>query len=228
MDEVVANKHIPVLIPPDKGSRGTPRRGWTGGRYDWMRRVLATEHGRAAAIENASRPSSRCSATPSTTAASPIPPTRQDQGPHRVAITDDDPQPHQASPPPARHRGGLKRALGTDTPPLTTRHVTQPRSHQRPPTPSSPTVCATASTTTRRFAQPPEVRLGRSLVVPIERVVSVSQTPARRLRRQRALETRMRDYGRGCVLEAYLDSWAGEESYRAQTADRPAPLGPRR
>jgi transposase len=45
MDEVVANKHIPVLIPPDKGSRGTPRRGWTGGRYSWMRSVLATEHG---------------------------------------------------------------------------------------------------------------------------------------------------------------------------------------
>jgi transposase len=46
MDEVTANKHIPVLIPPDKGSRGTPRRGWTGGRYAWMRNVLATEHGR--------------------------------------------------------------------------------------------------------------------------------------------------------------------------------------
>jgi transposase len=46
MDEVVANKHIPVLIPPDKGGRGTPRRGWTGGRYAWMRNVLATEHGR--------------------------------------------------------------------------------------------------------------------------------------------------------------------------------------
>jgi transposase len=46
MDEVVANKHIPVLIPPDKGSRGTPRQGWTGGRYSWMRSVLATEHGR--------------------------------------------------------------------------------------------------------------------------------------------------------------------------------------
>jgi transposase len=45
MDEVVANKRIPVLIPPDKGSRGTPRRGWTGGRYEWMRRVLSTEHG---------------------------------------------------------------------------------------------------------------------------------------------------------------------------------------
>jgi transposase len=46
MDEVTANKHLPVLIPPDKGSRGTPRRGWTGGRYSWMRSVLATEHGR--------------------------------------------------------------------------------------------------------------------------------------------------------------------------------------
>ena len=28
------------------------------------------------------------------------------------------------------------------------------------------------------------------------------------------------------VRKAYLDSWAGEESYWAQTADRPAPLGP--
>ena len=45
MDEVVANKHIPVLIPPDKGSRGTPRRGWVGGRYSWMRHVLASELG---------------------------------------------------------------------------------------------------------------------------------------------------------------------------------------
>jgi hypothetical protein len=46
MDEVTASKQIPVLIPPDKGSRGTPRPGWTGGRYAWMRNVLATEDGR--------------------------------------------------------------------------------------------------------------------------------------------------------------------------------------
>jgi transposase len=46
MDEVIANKHIPVLIPPDKGSRGTPRPGWTGGRYEWMRRLLSTELGK--------------------------------------------------------------------------------------------------------------------------------------------------------------------------------------
>jgi Transposase DDE domain len=69
MDEVTANKRIPVLIPPDKGSRGTPRPGWTGGRYSWMRSVLATELGRRS-IENANRRSSRCSATPNTTAAS--------------------------------------------------------------------------------------------------------------------------------------------------------------
>ena len=43
---MTANKHIPVLIAPDKGSRGTPRPGWTGGRYSWMRQVLASEFGR--------------------------------------------------------------------------------------------------------------------------------------------------------------------------------------
>jgi transposase len=45
MDEVVANKHIPVLIAPDKGTRGTPKRWLTSGRASWMRTVLATEHG---------------------------------------------------------------------------------------------------------------------------------------------------------------------------------------
>jgi transposase len=45
MDEVVANKHIPVLVAPDKGSRGTPRKTWTGGRSQWMRAVLGSEHG---------------------------------------------------------------------------------------------------------------------------------------------------------------------------------------
>ena len=35
-----------MLIPPDKVSRGTPRSTWSGGRYDWMRKVLATDFGR--------------------------------------------------------------------------------------------------------------------------------------------------------------------------------------
>jgi hypothetical protein len=45
MDEIVADKHIPVLVAPDKGSRGTPRKTWTGGRYDSMQAVLGSEHG---------------------------------------------------------------------------------------------------------------------------------------------------------------------------------------
>ena len=45
IDEVVANKHIPVLIPPDSGTRKTPRPGWSGGRYTWMRYVLHSHPG---------------------------------------------------------------------------------------------------------------------------------------------------------------------------------------
>jgi transposase len=46
IDEVVADKHIQVLIPPDASGRKAPRPGWTGGRYDWMRTVLNSDHGR--------------------------------------------------------------------------------------------------------------------------------------------------------------------------------------
>jgi transposase len=45
MDEVVANKHIPVLVAPDKGTRATPKRWLTSGRASWMRTVLGSEHG---------------------------------------------------------------------------------------------------------------------------------------------------------------------------------------
>jgi transposase len=45
MDELAADG-IPVLIPPDATKRKTPRPGWDGGRYAWMRRLLATELGR--------------------------------------------------------------------------------------------------------------------------------------------------------------------------------------
>ena len=45
MDEVVANKHIPVLIAPDKGTRVTPKRWLTSGRARWMRAVLAADYG---------------------------------------------------------------------------------------------------------------------------------------------------------------------------------------
>jgi transposase len=45
IDNVVANEHVQVLIPPDAGKRDTPRPGWHGGRYTSMRNVLATERG---------------------------------------------------------------------------------------------------------------------------------------------------------------------------------------
>ena len=46
IDNVVAELHVQVLIPPDAGNRKTPRPGWSGGRFDWMRTVLATDRGR--------------------------------------------------------------------------------------------------------------------------------------------------------------------------------------
>jgi hypothetical protein len=36
---------IPVLIPPESGLRTTPRPGWRGGYFSFMRGVLASEHG---------------------------------------------------------------------------------------------------------------------------------------------------------------------------------------
>jgi transposase len=45
MDNVVANEHVQVLIPPDAGKRDTPRPGWDGGRYASMREALATDYG---------------------------------------------------------------------------------------------------------------------------------------------------------------------------------------
>jgi len=41
----IAAGGIAVLIPPDANKRKGARPGWQGGRYEWMRRVLATELG---------------------------------------------------------------------------------------------------------------------------------------------------------------------------------------
>jgi transposase len=47
MDDVTADHAIQVLIPPDSGKRDGERPGWTGGRYSWMRSVLATPIGQS-------------------------------------------------------------------------------------------------------------------------------------------------------------------------------------
>src|SRR3954464_15941476 len=43
--EHVIDRGIQVLIPPDASRRKSPRPGWDGGYYAFMRRVLASEHG---------------------------------------------------------------------------------------------------------------------------------------------------------------------------------------
>lgn len=42
----ITGQGIPVLIPPDSSRRQNTRPGWNGGAYDFMRSVLATDHGR--------------------------------------------------------------------------------------------------------------------------------------------------------------------------------------
>jgi transposase len=46
IDEVVADRHMQVLIPPDSGMRRSPRPGWTGGRYAAMRTTLSSPAGK--------------------------------------------------------------------------------------------------------------------------------------------------------------------------------------
>jgi transposase len=45
--ETVVSDGIQVLVSPDSSLRRGPRPGWTGGLYDFMRRVLSTPDGRA-------------------------------------------------------------------------------------------------------------------------------------------------------------------------------------
>jgi Transposase DDE domain len=45
MENIIANRHIQVLMPPDSGLRQGTRPGWDKGIYAFMRRVLATEQG---------------------------------------------------------------------------------------------------------------------------------------------------------------------------------------
>jgi transposase len=45
--ENVVGRGIQVLIPPDSGLRESARPGWDGGLYAFMRRVLATDNGKA-------------------------------------------------------------------------------------------------------------------------------------------------------------------------------------
>ncbi|MEX2196547.1 MAG: transposase [Thermoleophilaceae bacterium] len=43
--ETIVNRGIQVLVPPDASKRKGARPGWNGGAYEFMRRVLGTDHG---------------------------------------------------------------------------------------------------------------------------------------------------------------------------------------
>jgi hypothetical protein len=109
MDDVTAEHGIRVLIPPDSGKRKGERPGWTGGRYLFMRRVLASELGKAAVPETTTvnRAGLRPHQTQPTLRS--LPPKRQVGGAYRVAINHHESQPEQAPPLPDRHREGLNR-----------------------------------------------------------------------------------------------------------------------
>jgi len=46
MDDLTPGHGLPVLVPPDGGKREGERPGWTGGRFSFMRRVLASDLGK--------------------------------------------------------------------------------------------------------------------------------------------------------------------------------------
>ncbi len=116
MDRVV-NIGTQVLIPPDAGKHDTPRRGWDGGRYAFMRTVLAGDHG-GGLTENARRWSSPFSLKPSTTSTSTSSNGEADPPTLGMAANHRDTQPAQAPQAPHGRPGRLKRHPGrTDTPP---------------------------------------------------------------------------------------------------------------
>jgi hypothetical protein len=65
MDEVVAHKHMPVLVSPEKASRGTPRKTGQGAALNGCERS-SDQNTAGSATENEDIRSSRSSATPNT------------------------------------------------------------------------------------------------------------------------------------------------------------------
>ena len=116
MDDVTSEHGISVLIPPDSSRRAGERPGWTGGRYSFMRRVLASDTGKALYRKRKTHRRAGVRSHQTQPTHQPVSPTRQIRCADRVATDPNDTQPHQAPPPPARLDRGLRtRSLGTST-----------------------------------------------------------------------------------------------------------------
>ena len=107
MDEVIADQHIQVLIPPDSGARTTPRPGWAGGRYAAMRSALASPTGKAIYRRRKQMIEPVFAHTKHNRQVTRFLRMRPRRGARRVAVIDDDPQSDQAPPPPPRRCRGL-------------------------------------------------------------------------------------------------------------------------
>jgi hypothetical protein len=109
MNEVTANQHVQVLIPPDGGASGqaTQRLDRRALQLDALR--LELRGGREPISKTQTDGRAGVRPLPPQQRCHTVPPKRPQSSTHRVAINDDDPQPHQASSSPDRHCGGLKR-----------------------------------------------------------------------------------------------------------------------
>jgi len=132
MDEVIAQKHIQVLVRLDSSGRTAPRPGWTGGRYSWMRTVLAADHGKGLYRKRMQMIEPVFGHTKHNGLITRFHRRGRTAVARRVAVTDGNPQPDQAPPPPARHRRGLKTAPAAVEPPKQSRDLPTP--NPTPPT----------------------------------------------------------------------------------------------
>jgi transposase len=133
--ESIVNQGIQVLIPPDAGKRKGTRPGWDGGPYAFMRRVLATELGKALYRKTPSVSRARVRAHEVQPPDRPLQTPRQIRLPLRVAADHRHPQPPQAPPPPDSRRRGLTEPGPTSEPTLAGATTSEHRSHaadQRP------------------------------------------------------------------------------------------------
>ena len=123
MDNVVANEHVQVLIPPDAGKRNTPRPGWDGGRYTSMRQDTSDRLRRRALPKTKGDGRAGVRTDQAQPAHQSVPATRQIRRTLGVAADHRHPQPTEAPQAPDSRCSGLKdRPAEPPTTPRSTDH----------------------------------------------------------------------------------------------------------
>jgi hypothetical protein len=113
--QAVVDRGIQVLVPPDAGKRKTPRPGWDGGAYAFMRSVLATDHGSALYGKRQGMIEPVFANTKFICPHRPLPAPRQISSTPRMAPDHRNSQPSEAPQAPDRPHGRLTRQRGVRT-----------------------------------------------------------------------------------------------------------------